>query len=351
MRLSQLSLEELETLEQTLHENEPKSEYGHYSMLVNIYEEMYRRLVPLARKDKEQYGNSGNYIKKLLISSLIKYGTYLKMNNEKDDKLAQSSLERALKYDKTIPIVYYRLGFLAYKEQQYSRAVQYFQSALVYQCSSINLAYQLNDQQHLHAHLYLTNSALYVASSTHQALEQLDHSHSQLPNLELSPLYAVLKHNENYLEANAFYQVSKEGIVSCSRESCDELAEQSPKNTIILYFNDQQNILIFNGKEKVMTPNQAAMLRHFLLCSNQDNPGTRENLVDFFGKTGVDGLVKKANLVKAIERLRTKLGAVGIPSIIEATRYQDDIAYFFNQSVPYIVMFRVDDAYGSEYIN
>ncbi|WNS73658.1 hypothetical protein RRV45_12080 [Bacillus sp. DTU_2020_1000418_1_SI_GHA_SEK_038] len=199
--------------------------------------------------------------------------------------------------------------------------------------------------------MYLTNSALYVASSTHQALEQLDRSHGQLPNLELSPLYDVLKHNENYLEANAFYQISKDGIESCSRDSCDELAGQSPMNTIVLYFNDQQNILVFNGEEKVLTPNQAAMLRHFLLRCNKENPGTRANLVDFFGKTGVDGLVKKANLVKAIERLRSKLDAVGIPFIIEPTRYQDDIAYFFNESVPYIVMFRVDDAYGSEYIN
>ncbi|WNS73659.1 hypothetical protein RRV45_12085 [Bacillus sp. DTU_2020_1000418_1_SI_GHA_SEK_038] len=114
MRLSQLSIEELETLEQTLHENEPKSDFGHYSMLINVYEEMYRRQIQLARKDKEQFGDTVIYIKKLLISHLIKYGTFLKMNNEKDDGLAQSSLEKALKYDRTIPIAYYRLGFLAY---------------------------------------------------------------------------------------------------------------------------------------------------------------------------------------------------------------------------------------------
>ncbi|MEH7526701.1 tetratricopeptide repeat protein [Bacillus sp. JJ1503] len=137
MRLTLLSLEELENLELTLQENEPKSEHGNYSMLIKIYEEMYRRLVPLARKNKEQYGAELYNIKEPLIFYLIKYGTYLKMNNVKDDELARSSLQRALKYDPTNPIAYYRLGFLSYKDTEYRRSVHYFQSTLTYQDSHI----------------------------------------------------------------------------------------------------------------------------------------------------------------------------------------------------------------------
>jgi cytochrome c-type biogenesis protein CcmH/NrfG len=41
------------------------------------------------------------------------------MHMQKDDYVAKNSFRKVLKYDKTNPIAHYRLGFLAYKEQQY----------------------------------------------------------------------------------------------------------------------------------------------------------------------------------------------------------------------------------------
>lgn len=72
---------------------------------------MYKRIIPLIRKDRAMYYHSLQYTKKLLVSHLVKYGTYLKMNQIKDDKIAVSSLKKALSYEKNFPIAYYRLGF------------------------------------------------------------------------------------------------------------------------------------------------------------------------------------------------------------------------------------------------
>ncbi|MEK3820299.1 hypothetical protein MKY20_14630 [Cytobacillus sp. FSL W8-0315] len=181
MRLRDLTLEELEDLEQELHENGEQSNFGYYAKLINVYEEMYKRIIPLVRKDRAMYFHSLQYTKKLLVSYLVKYGTYLKMNQIKDDKIAVASLKKALSYEKNIPIAYYRLGFLAYKQGEYSQAVRYFQGALNYHKLGDHPSFSINQQQEFHAHMYLANSALYVASSTYEAMEDIPYSSAAAP--------------------------------------------------------------------------------------------------------------------------------------------------------------------------
>lgn len=352
MSLRDLTLEELEDLEQELHEKGEKSGYGYYAKLVNVYEEMYKRLIPLVKKDRGMHEYSLKYTKKLLVSHLIKYGTYLKMNNSKNDRVAFSSLTKALSYQKNIPIAYYRLGFLSYKQGDYSQAVRYFQEALNYHKLGDDPSFSLNQQQQFHAHMYLANSALYVASSTYEAMENFSYSSAkQLPNLALSPLYETLRDNEQFLKNHAFYKISKGHIETCSKDTCEEVAENGEKNTLVVYFNDRENILFFNGEETIITPGQANMIRHFLLSSNEKNPCTRMKMKDFFGRTGTDGEVKKNTFIKSIERLRTRMKTLNMPDIIDVKQYQGETAYYFNETVQYIVLFRVDDVFANDYVS
>ncbi|MBX9975205.1 tetratricopeptide repeat protein [Cytobacillus firmus] len=352
MRFRNLTLEELENLEQELHENGEQSNYGYYAKLIDIYKEMYKRIVPLVREDRAMYNHSLQYTKKLLVTCLVKYGTYLKVNKLKDDNTAVSSLKKALSYEKNIPIAYYRLGFLAYKQGDYSQAVRYFQEALNYHKLGDDPSFSLNQQQEFHAHMYLANSALYVASSTYEAMEDLSYSSAkQIPNLALSPLYETLRHNEQFLKNHAFYKISKGHIETCSKDTCEEIAENGENNTLGVYFNDRENILFFNGEETIITPGQANMIRHFLLSSNEKNPCTRITMKDFFGRTGTDGEVKKNTFIKSIERLRTRLKTLNMPDIIDVKQYQGETAYYFNETVQYIVLFRVDDAFANDYVS
>ncbi|MCS0671614.1 tetratricopeptide repeat protein [Cytobacillus firmus] len=352
MRLRDLTLEELEDLEQELHENGEQSNFGYYAKLINVYEEMYKRIVPLVRKDRAMYYHSLQYTKKLLVSYLVKYGTYLKMNKFKDDKIAISSLKKALSYEKNIPIAYYRLGFLYYKQGDYSQAVRYFQEVLNYHKLGDDPNFSLNQQQEFHAHMYLANSALYVASSTYEAMEDLPYSSAKmLPNLAFSPLYETLRDNEQFLKNHAFYKITNGNIETCSKDTCEEIAENGENNTLVVYFNDRENVLFFNGEETIITPGQANMIRHFLLSSKEKNPCTRITMKDFFGKTGTDGEVKKNTFIKSIERLRTRMKALNMPDIIDVKQYQGETAYYFNEMIPYIVLFRVDDAFANDYIS
>lgn len=351
LKIKDLTLDELELLEQDLHENGEKSDYGYYMQLVIVYEMMYKKLKSLARNNGPQYDHSLQHTKNVFISHLIKFGPYIKMNHFKDDGNAVELLIKAIGLEQKLPIAYYRLGFLAYKHGKYGSAVRYFQQALNKQLLN-DPSYALNQQQEFHAHMYLANSALYVASHTYETMEKLPYlPEEQLPNLELSPLFETLSSNEKYLLNHAFYKITKNKTETWSKEACEDLYENSEPNELVLYFNDRENILLFNGEEVIITPTQANMIRHFLLSSSKENPCTRMTMRDFFGRTGSDGEVRKNTFIKSIERLRGTLRSIDIPEIIDVTQYRGETAYYFNESVPFTVLFRVDEAFGNEYVN
>ena len=159
------------------------------------------------------------------------------MNHVKDDASAIGSLKKAITLDKHNPIAHYRLGFLSYKKQDYVSAVQYFQKAIDSQPYYQNREYVLNEQQLFHAHMYLTNSALYVANQSYQDMERLEWSDVDLlPDYEISPIYAILSQNEHYLSSHAFYQVTKDQVCHCSIETCNEIAENPPKSYTCVIF-------------------------------------------------------------------------------------------------------------------
>lgn len=351
LKIKDLTLNELELLEQDLHQNGEKSDYGFYMQLVIVYETMYKKLRSLARNSGPEHDSALQYTKKLLVSHLIKFGTYIKMNHFKDDGDAVESLIKAINLEKKLPVAYYRLGFLAYKHGKYGSAIRYFQQSLGKHLLG-DPSYALNQQQEFHAHMYLANSALYVASQTYETMGKLPYSPSeQLPNLELSPLFETLSSNEKYLHNHAFYKITKNNTETCSKEACEALYENSEPNELVLYFNDRENILLFNGEEVIITPTQANMIRHFLLSSSKENPCTRMTMRDFYGRTGTDGEVKKNTFIKSIERLRVTLRSIDIPEIIDVTQYRGETAYYFNESVPFTVLFRVDDAIGDDYVS
>ena len=124
--------------------------------------------------DLENMNLSLPMIKKRLILCLVHYGTYLKTQNQKNDRAAEDSLKKAIHYDRENPIVHYRLGFLSYKQHSYASAIEYFQKATKYQEFYNHREYKLSKQQMYNTQLYLSNSALYIAQEAQKSLENLE---------------------------------------------------------------------------------------------------------------------------------------------------------------------------------
>ncbi|WP_164669399.1 hypothetical protein [Virgibacillus doumboii] len=345
MNLQSKSIDELFDLEQELHQSLNKDENNSLSRIISVYEELYKRI----RRDRsDEYYQSMPMIKKKLVFYLVRYGSFLKTQYRKDDYTAENCLKKAVHYDRVIPIAHYRLGFLSYKRKRYSTAINHFQNAAATQDKCTNTDYCLTNQQMYNAQLYLSNSALYIAESAHSSLQtlELDAARENSPKLEMSPLYEIINHNEDYLTANAFTLETSEKESRCSKEKTEEIAVDPHPNTLILYFADRSHSLIYNGKEEELTIKQSEILRYLLLKSSEQNPAKRNDFYKIIEPNEKTGEVLANTFVQNIHRLKERMTKVGIPeSIITRVPLIGESAYFFTGEIPYLIMYRTDSSF------
>ena len=330
MNLRKKTLEELEDIEQELLDRDEEEEkYGYYQNFVSLYSEIHRQLIRLSRGNREEYQVKESYVKGKLVQ-------------------AANHLIEVLKYDPKNPIAHYRMGFLAYKHEDFAGAVYYFQKVLQYDESYEKREYKLNTQQLYFANLYLSNSALYIAQKAQKSAElmQDDVHKSKVENFEMSPLYKMIQDNESYLKKHAFTITTSDGTRQCSKSKCQDIALSNLPDTLILNCSDQGNTIIFNGREEPLETDQIALFRHYFLYSNEANPVTKYQIIDIFQTSGKTGEVPDNTYSVKVLRLRRKLAKVEAPtSLIENKRFKNQTAYFYNHALPYMIIHRTDDSF------
>ncbi|MGJ9384329.1 tetratricopeptide repeat protein [Salipaludibacillus sp. CF4.18] len=343
MKYTNMTLEELEEAESNLEQKGPDEvKDGHFRERINLYEAYYRKAY---KKGKISHDLNDmkytEYVKSKLLTDLIKFGTYMKMSYQKNDIDAYTALKRALSLDRKNPVVNYRLGFIAYKRRDYHDASGFFQSAIDAHSDKNTKTWLLNSQQVYHAHLYLVNSALFIAKQTNERLKKLPEiEYRVLDSYDTSPFYDVINENETYLTNHAFMMRTNEETRYCSKENCDDFYEEGyVENHMILYFSDRSESLSFNGTKEVVLTDFADLLKKFLLHSSSDNPLSLEEIFEVYGISQTE----KNTYIQRIRRLRRRLTELGIPEIIITSSKRNVTSYYFDGSVPFTIMQRVGE--------
>lgn len=344
MRLKNKSIEELLDLEEELQDVKDSEDGGDFTALIAVYESLYKKI---SEDKNSEYAPSLADIKKRLITSLVYYGTYLKTVYQKDDTASEMCLKKALKYDRNLPIVYYRLGFLHYKSEKYTSALLHFQNANRFQQAKTNEAYRMTDQQSYNCHLYLANCGLFIAVDAKESLDDLEVDSNvnseAIPKYEISPFYGLINENDAYLEKHAFLMTTNKESKYCSLEACNNA--KVLKDTIILDFTTRTNLLIFNDEEVTLSKNQAEMLRYFLINSREQRPILKNDLRDLFAKFDLNGDVRTNSYIQAVKRLRSKIAQVTFKNVIDSEIGHRETAYYYNEDTPFIIMHRDDEPF------
>ncbi|WKA53181.1 tetratricopeptide repeat protein [Planococcus shixiaomingii] len=340
MRYMDMSLEELEDQDRLLHSRQEIDEATLYRKRIELYGAM-RSHFRKTRKLNEEDQSILDDITERLAFNLIHFGTYIKMADKKESFLAISSLEKALQYAPKNPVAAYRLGFLFYRRSDFDNALKYFRMAISNQRLGKDKML-LNERQVIHAHTYLTNSALHIAKQTQDTLEELSGAEvEQLPGYEFSRLFESLNENDSYLRNHAFYRETKEGRTTCSKQDCEDFAFDPPQNTIVLYFGDSETSLNFNDKAVSLSKRPSDLLRFLLTSSSAASPASVADVKGFFGDLKVDEELRWDTYRQAVRRLREELKACFVPSVVETV--QGSKSYYFNGSLPFIILYRVED--------
>lgn len=331
--LEDKTIEELLDFEMTLLEKRVEDEPTAIYALINLYQVLLKKTV----KEKD-YSYLKEMVKANLVKHLIWYGTYVKTVIKKDDRVAEDSLKKALFYNNQLPIAHYRLGFLAYRRKEYTKALVHFEQAIELHKRGNDTNVQLTDLQQYNAHLYLTNSALYIAQATHQSLDKLSsEDYGPLNNYELSPFFDIITSNEEYLLNKAYTIVDGNGKSFCKKEEAERHLES--EDTFILYFGDKENIAYYNRKETALTLNHAEMLRYILLCSREDRPATKVDMADVFQIRDIPNNTVR----RRMSRLKEKLQEIGFPTdCIQSKGSNEMPGYFFTGTIPFLIIHRTD---------
>lgn len=199
-RMNHPNLKELEQQAADLMERNPEFNPQLEQRLIGIYKSMLRQM---NRQDSLYQP-----IKEKVIDQLIRYGTYMKSAEEKNFQAAEAALGQVLRYDRKNPIAAYRLGFIAYRNEQYSSALIHFENAVKYHQRHANHKYRLTEQQEKNAYLYLTNSSLHIAKSTYEKMnEAFSYLPKKLSSYKFSELYSYLDENEQYMESRSMRRI------------------------------------------------------------------------------------------------------------------------------------------------
>lgn len=338
-----MSVEELLDMEINLQE---KANLDEPAALIRLAE-LYRFILSKIMRNRD-YSYLVEITKKKLTKILINYGTYMKASNK--NEMAKKNLTKVLKYKDDIPIVHYRLGFLAYEEADYLKATEHLKKAIDLNRNEKDQFYKLNERQNYYAHLYLTNSALYIAKSANDKLETLENEQfEKLPKYETSPLFNVITKIEQYLNANGYLIVTKEGKKYASKEEVNDLIDSNEMNlTLICYFVDGNYEVIFRGRSRdLQSRKQAEMLRYILLHGTEESPITKFQVQEIFESKGT---IPNNTFNTAMIRLKNKLKeSLNLPFEFLIKRKDVSIdgnkttsGYFYTGEMDYILIYRSD---------
>ncbi|MDN7243914.1 tetratricopeptide repeat protein [Planococcus shenhongbingii] len=331
MRFQGNSLEELEELEQELLGlGETKLGGLSYSK-IEVYDAMHSQLEELVQDD-EDYRAYYSYIKKKLVSYLLRYGMHTYTDHLTIYEDTEKVLKKVLSYDSQNPIAAYRLGFLAYRSGIHSEAVMYFQQALNSQTFYIDERFLLNAEQISRAVLYLTNSALHTAIQGEvPSCDIISTGYTSLPT--------QLCYNDGMLNSHAYRIVTPFGAVLCSEE---ESGEQQMKDVISLKFNKFGALLTYNGISEQLSPVQANVLRYLLVKTRRGEAATPWSLKDYFLFTHVITGVPEKTFSSVVAEVKRIMAEMEIPASIKVAE-DEKSGYYFDGSSPFVVIDRVDE--------
>jgi tetratricopeptide (TPR) repeat protein len=119
-------------------------------------EKRLKELLGVARKQRDK--TLEKEITKKLVNLFVSQGEYFKMADKPDPKIAKRYLEKALHMQEDHPVANYRLGYLYYRNREYTKAVTFFEKAL-----DGSMEEELNDTQRMLANMFLVNCGIKIA--------------------------------------------------------------------------------------------------------------------------------------------------------------------------------------------
>ena len=215
-----------------------------------IEEKRLMELLELARKQRDQ--NVRDEVIRKLVNLYVSQGEYFKMADEPNPNIAKRYLKKALQLQEDHPVANYRLGYLYYRDKEYTRAVNYFDKAIAGSVSEV-----LNDTQMMLANMFLVNCGIKIAKEAIREMNDLEDN----PNLDLeNERIERYKKEILVLDEEIFDKMFYRKIENGKEEKISEhkFSDFIPDNNQVILRSSDLGMKILFGKYKPVSLNPKA---------------------------------------------------------------------------------------------
>lgn len=225
-------------------------------------EKRLRQELMEAKKDRDR--NKQSLIEKKLVTLYVSQAEYFKMAEKPDPYVAERYLEKAVRLQSDHPVANYRLGYLYYRKQEYTKAIRHFEKAL-----EGSETEGLNDTQTVLANMFMVNCGIRIAKESILEVQSIEENmYSDLEKERIEKYRKeVLVLDEDVFE-RMFYKKLEDGVESRINEF-EFGAFQPIGNQILMRISDQGREIIFLDNLKFSLNPVAFYIFYALLTTSE----------------------------------------------------------------------------------
>lgn len=237
---------------------------------------------------------------------------YLMLLQGEDFKLSRHSyrqaifsLKQVVRLDPDNARAHYRLGFLYFYEEEWTKSIESFQRAL--RSRPLHSRNQLQKDQQIKAHYYISKAAQIILKRNLEKVYQIPLKDLQLSG-EMNLLLEEIRALEQAEEKPYLMIVNGVEFSNIREREYEQLSDPFENDGwIILNFRSINDVtLSFNGREISITPGRAALLEY--LMRNPDGV-SHEDIIQRRYRLSKN---PRGNLRQDIRRLRTRMTEIDL---------------------------------------
>lgn len=227
----------------------------------------YQAEMELKKKMRGASQEEKNQLRNQLVKLYVRQAEYFKLSPEPNYKTARLYLKKALQLEKENPIANYRLGYVEYVDQNWSKAIYHLNRAI----DGTDLE-SISEVQETLAHMFLVNCGIELARESLAEIEFKELQFDSKNDEKLTHYRNTLKVQEERLFERLYYRKIQQGTESILSEEAFHDYEPDSKEIVLKSSEDEMAIFSAFIPSISLRPNQFFTL--YILMSQKQTTYT-----------------------------------------------------------------------------
>ncbi len=273
-----------------------------------------KKMMGASFEEKEQ-------LREQLVKLYVQQAEYFKLSDQPNYKVAHQYLEKALRLNRRHPIANYRLGYIEYVDENWSKAIHHLNLAL----DGTDLE-AISEVQYTLAHMFLVNCGIGLARESLEEIEFKELQHGQEEEKKIEQYRNTLNVQEEGLFDRLYYRKMQQGKESILSEQAFREYKPAQDEIVLKSAEDGMALLPPDSLPIPLRPNQFYTLLILMTLKQTTYLTLQEHLTELLGQQ-----VSYDNVRQLITRLKRHVplfkslvdsGTIFSPDGSRITRFQ-----------------------------